>query len=78
MHDIEDKKITIFQKKIKFEIKFFTDTMDIRVIKKSNPNILNTPPQKKKQPKNEKTENEKTPESSVTFSNSATLHIVLL
>lgn len=47
MHDIEDNKITIFQKKIKFEIKFFTDTMDIRVIKKIKPQHFKYPPQKK-------------------------------
>lgn len=52
MHDIEDKKITIFQKKIKFEIKFFTDTMDIRVIKKTKPQHFKYPPPKKKHPKN--------------------------
>lgn len=47
MHDIEDKKITIFQKKLKFEIKFFTDTMDIRVIKKIKPQHFKYPPPKK-------------------------------
>lgn len=40
-------------------------------------NILQPPPQKKTTQKR-KNSNEKTPESSVTFSNSATLHIVLL
>lgn len=40
-------------------------------------NILQPPPPKKTTQKRKKS-NEKTPESSVTLSNSATLHIVLL
>lgn len=40
-------------------------------------NILQ-PPTPQKNPQKRKNSNEKTPESSVTFSNSATLHIVLL
>lgn len=41
-------------------------------------NILQPPPPPKKTTQKRKKSNEKTPESSVTLSNSATLHIVLL